>query len=400
MILLIVSAAWVAVVAAMLARAIGQYRHYQVIGPVPDAAESSAPNVTVIVPARNEARSIGRCVEALSAQRYPRGNLKIIVVDDHSRDETAALVGRLARRDDRIRLISSEPLPPGWLGKPYACAQAVRHASGPWLCFVDADTIAEPTLIWTALRTATQHNLGLLSLQPFQDLVSRWERLILPCGFFVVAFTQDLRNTNDPSSPEASVNGQFLLVRREAYDAAGGHAAVRGQLAEDSALAANIKAAGFKVMVLGTRDLLHTRMYADFRALWEGAARQTATLLGASSGLFIASIAALLLAALSVALPIAAVFMAVEENSASHVAALVLSLAASLSLFCTHIGSARYFRIPLWYGLLFPVGYTIGVAVLLYAIWERMRGGIRWKGRIYPAAGENVGGPSGERAMQ
>ena len=400
MILLIVSAAWIAVVAAMLARAIRQYRHFEMIGPDSQVDDANVPDVTVIVPARNEARGIARCIEPLLSQQYPQDKLKLIVVDDHSDDDTASIVGGIARRDPRIRLMESAPLPPGWLGKPHACDQAARLAGGPWLCFLDADTVAQPMLIATAVRTALQRKLDLLSLQPFQDLVSIWERLILPCGFFVVAFTQDMRATNDPSSPQAEVNGQFLLVRRAAYEAAGGHAAVRDRFAEDSGLARNIKAAGFSVMVLGTRGLLHTRMYADFRGLLEGVARQAATLLGGSGALFGTSVVALLLAGLSVTLPIWASFEVHEQPSVVHIAALVLAAAASVALLGTHIGTARYFRIPWWYGPLFPLGYAIGAAVLLYATWEQKHGQVRWKGRIYPAAQEDSGAKAGVRAAQ
>lgn len=382
MVLLVLSIAWVLTVAGLLARAITQYRHYEVIGPGEGGGDVSLA-VTVIVPARNEAKNIGRCVNALLEQDYPREMLQVIVMDDGSEDDTAEIVRELAESDRRVELRQAPSLPSGWLGKPHACSEAARHAMGDWLCFLDADTTAEPPLIRTAVHVACERQLELLSLQPVQELLTPWERLILPTGFFLIAFTQDLRRTNDPGSPDASVNGQFLFARRRTYEAVGGHGAVRDKVAEDSALAANFKAAGHRVTVLGTRCLLHTRMYADFRSLWEGAARQAAQLLGSATALVAVALGAIVLGWAALALPAWATLEVASHPIALSLVALVLSLGGTLALFGTHIGAARYFKIPFGYGLLFPIGYTLGAAVLFFALWQRTRRRVAWKGRVY-----------------
>lgn len=385
MVLLALCIVWVAAVAGLLARAITQYRHYQIIRPGPTCSDPLAPLVTVIVPARNEERIIAKCVAGLMAQDYPRERLQIIVNDDNSTDRTASIVTGMAAGDDRVRLIGGQPLPPGWLGKPNACWTAAKQAAGDWLCFIDADTIAEPPLISTALQTALSRDLDLLSLQPFQELGGFAERLILPTGFFLIAFTQDLRRTNDPASPDASVNGQFLLIRRSVYESVGGHAAVRDAVAEDSALARLIKSSGHRIGVLGTEALLHTRMYSDFRSLAEGAARQAASLLGNTSVLLGVALGALLLGIVPLLLPALAACRLAQAGGVISLASLVIAATGSLALFGTHIGAAHYFRIPFWYGLLFPVGYAAGAGILIFAAWQRLRGQTRWKGRIYPA---------------
>lgn len=388
MILLVLSIVWLLVVAGLLARAITQYRHYHVLRPITQgAAAPPLPTVTAIVPARNEQRIIGRCLEGLSAQDYPPDELEILVVDDNSEDQTASIVRDAASRDARVRLIGGEPLPAGWLGKPHACAQAAAVARGEWLCFIDADTIGEPPLIHTAMRAALEHKLDLLSLQPVQELVTPAERLILPAGFFLIAFTQDLRRTNDPARPDASVDGQFLLVRRTAYEAVGGHAAVRDAVAEDSALARRLKHAGHTLAVFGTERLLHARMYNDFRSLWEGTARQAASLLGGPAKLVAAAIIAAVMAAAALALPAwgaIAVATAPGRAGGAAIASLVVASVASLAILGTHVGAARYFRIPIGYGLLFPLAYAAGAGVLIFAAWQRTRRQTRWKGRVYP----------------
>ena len=383
---LLAAIAWVLLVGSLLVRAITQYRHYEVIRASEVAALNSAPIVTVIVPARNEAHNIGRCLDGQISQDYPRSLLAIVVVDDGSEDGTAAIVQEFARSDDRVRLIRGAALPEGWLGKPHACWRGAEGAKGEWLCFIDADTTAFPPLIRTALEIAHARHLDLLSLQPFQELLTPWERLILPTGFFLIAFTQDLRRTNDPRSPEASVNGQFLLIRRATYLQTGGHSAVRSAVGEDSALAGVLKRAGFRIAVLGTEGLLRTRMYTSLRPLWEGTARQAALLLPRGAALLSVAGAALALAWAPIAL-VGWGIVALTAGAPLALPALILALLGSFALLGTHTGAARYFRIPFWYGFLFPVGYTLGSAIALHGLLQLHRGQVRWKGRTYSASG-------------
>lgn len=393
--LLVLSIAWALLVAGLLARAITQYRYYEIIGPAREPMEGDAPSVAVIVPARNEEQNISRCLEAIRRQDYPPARVSAVVVDDGSQDRTALLVAQIAAEDLRVRLIEAGPLPSGWLGKPHACSRGASVTDAPWLCFLDADTIAEPALIRTAIHAACARRLDLLSLQPFQELVTLRERLILPAGFFLIAFTQDLRQTNDPASPKAAVNGQFLLVRREAYESVGGHAGVRDAVAEDSALAAAFKARGLPIGVLGTERLLHTRMYTGLRPLLEGTARQAAGLLGGPIALLTAAFAALALGGASLALPALGLAAVAAGGDARAAVSLALALAGSGALLGTHIGAARYFRIPFWNGLLFPLGYGLGAGVCVYAAWQSSRHRVRWKGRVYqPAREPRASGPT------
>jgi chlorobactene glucosyltransferase len=385
MTLLLICIAWFLVVAALLVHAVRQYRYYTVLRPIAAPAPEDAPAVSIIVPARNEEQNIARCLGGLLAQDYPDEKLQIVVVDDGSEDRTSAIAQDLAQRDARIKLLRNDSLPPGWLGKPHACWRGVQESEGDWICFIDADTVAQPPLIRTAVHTARERSVHLLSLEPFQELGSLWERLLLPAGFFLIAFTQDLRKTNDPHVAEASVNGQFLLVRRDAYETAGGHAAVRSAVAEDSALARNLKAAGCRVALAGTDGLLHVRMYTSRPALIEGAARQLSSLLpGFRLPLFGSMAVVLVLVCLM--LPLWAAMSVAIHGGAIAIASLALASAGSLAMVGTHVGASRYFRIPFWYGLLFPAGYALGAWVVVFAMWERSRRQMRWKGRVYQAA--------------
>ena len=137
-----------------------------------------APEISIIVPARNEARQIEQCVRSLLAQNYP--HVEIIVVDDRSEDDTAAIVARIAGEDPRVRLIAGEILPSGWVGKPWALHQGAQHARGDWLLFTDADTQHEPGATSASLTYARAHNLDVLSVLTEQIMITPAERIFLP----------------------------------------------------------------------------------------------------------------------------------------------------------------------------------------------------------------------------
>jgi chlorobactene glucosyltransferase len=370
---------WVGIVAWLLIRAVTQYRHYEMLGPCETWSRGGEKEVTVIVPARNEAGNIGRCVRRLLAQDYPR--LDIFVVNDNSNDHTATIVADFTCFDRRLHLLESAALPPGWAGKPHACSQGAAATGADWLCFMDADTMAEPGLISAAVKVAEERGLDMLSLEPFQELGGFWERLIIPAGFFLLAFQHDLRRVNNPACADAAANGQFILIRRGVYEAVGGHAAVRDEICEDTALARLVKGSGHRLAVLGAAELVGTRMYTNLDSLWEGLSKNAVEMLGGTCGTMVAALAAFALGWVTVLLPIWA------WHQHAPVAASLISLGA-VALAATHVSGAVYFGIPFFYGLLFPIGYTMGGLIALNSIWLRWNKRVAWKGRVYapPAA--------------
>lgn len=395
MLALLLGCAWAGVIAWLLARAIRQYQYYQVLRPLSDAGESPLPSVAVIVPARNEAHNIARCVGGLLAQDYPSDRLQIVVIDDNSTDGTAEIVRQSAGQDPRVKLLAGEALPSGWAGKPHACWQAANAADAAqadWLCFLDADTTAFPPLLRTAVSAAQSRHLDMLSLEPVQDLLSWSERLIIPAGFFLLAFTHDIRKVNDSESSEAFANGQFILIRRQAYQDIGGHAACRNAICEDTAIARAVKGSGGKLAVLGTEGLIRTRMYTGLASLWEGISKNCTEMIGSPGATVLAAVFGLALAIFSIALPLGIGLAWWHSHSALIGVGFVFAALGSLALLGTHIGAANYFKMPLYYGVLFPIGYLLGSLVALNSVLGRMRGQVQWKGRVYaPPDGAGVG---------
>ena len=153
---LFVSFAWLAVVTWLILRAINQRGLLPRVAIAPPLAAEQAPRIAVVVPARDEAGNICRCLNSLLAQDYPPGRLRVLVVDDHSTDDTAAIVRRMAASHPQLSLLASPPLPPRWTGKSHACWIGARAAApdSDWLCFVDADVWGEPALLSSAMSAA------------------------------------------------------------------------------------------------------------------------------------------------------------------------------------------------------------------------------------------------------
>ena len=376
---------WAVVVAGLILRAVRQYAAYDRLGPEPMRA-GEMPTLGVVVPARNEADAIGRCLSGLAAQDYPPARLAIIVVDDGSTDATASLARDAAAGDPRFAVMEAGVLPAGWTGKSHACWRGAAATQSQWLCFIDADTAPRPALLRTAVAIAARRGIDLLSLEPQQELVTPWERLIIPAGLCALGFAGDVGRTGDPSHAAAAANGQFILVRRAVYERIGGHAAVRDEVAEDSALAARVKAAGGRVALLDGAPLIGARMYRTLPQLWQGLAKNVtetfggihATAVVAGLGLLLAWAAVVVPAALALTLPPAG-------PSPLGAAAVGIAVLASLAVTGMHIAASRYFAIPCWYGVLFPIGYTLAALLAIDGIRLRRHGRIAWKGRIYAA---------------
>lgn len=338
-----------------------------------------APDVSIIVPARNEARQIEQCVRSLLAQDYP--HFEVIVVDDRSEDETAAIVARIAGEDARVRLIAGEALPSGWVGKPWALHQGAQHARGEWLLFTDADTQHEPGATAAALGYARAHNLDVLSVLTEQIMVTPAERIFLPSVLWTIAFAiGSLRAINDPARENALFNGQYVLAARRAYEAIGGHEAVRNEIAEDLELARRFKSDGrFRTALVNGSGLVRVRMYRSFGELWQGFVKNF--WVAARDQGILAAIGIVLLVCVAPITPIALV-VALVMKSETAAAALVLAMVSAI------VGASpgmRRLGLGRWSSWYLPIGITLVVAIFVTSITAHARGGVIWRGRRYAA---------------
>jgi chlorobactene glucosyltransferase len=372
---LLLSSIWLAVVIWLIARAFQQRGHLQSVKPAEPPPAAGAPKVAVIVPARDEAANIDRCLRSLVAQTYPASCLRIIVIDDHSRDGTFAIASALAQTCPQLTVLRSPPLPPQWVGKSHACwigARAVENGAD-WLCFVDADVWAEPALIASAVTAADAEALDLLSLAPRQELQSFAERLVIPCGLYVLAFCQYLRTVQARDSSEVTATGQFMLVCRAYYDTVGGHAAVRGAICEDLMLARLLKRSGGHAILQDGRQLLSTRMYRGWPTMRIGIAKNLSEMLGGPPRTIAIAATAVVLAWAAWLIPLRDA-LACALGSSGGCMALIPAALGSAAAFGLHIAGASYVGIPPWYGLLFPLGYSAGALIAIDSVSRRLSG--------------------------
>lgn len=210
------------------------------------------PALSIIVPARNEAKNLRRLLPSLRGLRYP-GPLEILVVDDESEDETAEVAAAF-----EVTVLRAGPRPPGWLGKPFAAHRGAEATSGEWLLFTDADTWHAPDSAARAMAWALQHQVDALTLFPDLETERIWEAAVLAVAF--AGLFAGLRRF------DGLLNGQYLLIPRAVYFASGGFAAVRDRMQDDLAFGQRLRSLGYRIALVDGRDVVRVRTDGDLRA--------------------------------------------------------------------------------------------------------------------------------------
>lgn len=314
---------------------------------------------------RDESANVLPCVETLLSQSaHPR----VRVIDDGSTDGTGPLVAGRMADEPRLELVEAGPLPPGWRGKLHALHSGWRGVETPWVLLTDADTRHGPELLARALAAARLHGLDALSLAGSQEARSPGEALLTPAVFGLLdVLLGDWRPAGSGSGP-AVANGQFILLRREAWNACGGFEPIRDVPLDDVAMAARLREHGWRTGFFREPEL-RVRMYRGFGETWRGWRRNLGGLLGQRPALVVRILAVLLL-------PVAALagFLATGN------------LVAAALLWSAGVAASAVFRTerPAW-GLLYPADALLLAAALILGTLDRRRGRLAsWKGREMP----------------
>jgi glycosyltransferase involved in cell wall biosynthesis len=334
------------------------------------AAESlvAAIAVTAIVPARDEEQVIAACVEALARQPEIA---QILVINDQSTDKTAEIVRGLTAEIPQLRLMETRDVPPGWVGKNNAVWLGSQEAKSAWLLFTDADAELAPEAVSRAVQITREMGAALVSFSPEQLAETWYERSLIPFVYCRLAKQFSFEAVNDPGSHAAAANGQFLMIRRDAYDAIGGHASVAGEVLEDVALAKRAKAAGYRICFGPGKGIVRTRMYRSFDAMWEGWKKNLYLLLGGTPGAVFRELLAVV-----PWIPFVLLLIGIK---------LGLALIAGLGLLMARHASygreltSNQFR-PL-YILYYVPGVLLYAGVLWASYRAHRRGKVAWKGR-------------------
>jgi cellulose synthase/poly-beta-1,6-N-acetylglucosamine synthase-like glycosyltransferase len=332
---------------------------------------ANPPSITAIVPARNEEQGIEAAVRSLAAQPEIA---EIRVVNDGSSDRTGEILARLAAELPQLRVMEAPPLPSGWVGKNHAAWLGAQGAANDWLLFTDADVRHLPGSAGRAMSAAARSGAALVTFSPLQTLNTWWERALIPFVFTRLAVHFSYTRVNDPLAPDAAANGQYLLIRREAYEAIGGHRAVAGNVLEDVALARRAKGAGYSLNFAPGRDIAQTRMYRTFSAMWQGWTKNLYPLVGGSPS----AAAGELLSVLPV---FAAALLALGCFFRPALLVGAVFLAVRVARYAVDLQQQRF---PLSCIVYWALGAALYSAALVVSAQKYSAGSVVWKGRTYP----------------
>jgi chlorobactene glucosyltransferase len=332
--------------------------------------------VSVLIPARDEEKNIGQCLDSLLTQTYR--DYEILVLDDQSSDRTGEIIAEYERRHpERVRVVKGRPLAgDGWYGKPHAMQQLSEHARGEYLLFTDADTVhGRESLAW-AVTNMEWHEADCVSGYVFQEMNTLGEQFIVPATYIMSAMVLPLWLIASLPAPGLSFAiGQMIMFRRRAFEAIGGYSRVRGKISDDLAIARELKKAGFREVFLDIRRHVRCRMYEGYRASFNGLSKNIYDLARNRSVFFAAAVT--LLAAF-VVLPLALLPIQLLTGNP----AVTLTFACVL-LFLLAWALVLYDRgLRWWVPLLYPVLYVHLLYMAWWSIGQASAGhGVVWKGR-------------------
>lgn len=351
------------------------------------------PPVSIVVPARNEAANIERCLKSLLMQDYP--DLEVIAVDDNSQDATPQILEQLAKQDSRLKVLHLTELPPGWAGKPHAMhegSQAVR-ATSEWLLFTDADTYHQPQALRRAVIQAVAVKADLLSVLPYMKLVSFWERTLMPMAVLGISLQYPLDKVNSSKSSLAVANGQFLLLRRTAFEKVEGYGGkLKSSLLDDRDMALAIKANGGRICLYNGRELVEVRMYHNLGEIWRGW-RKNAFVGSRSAYVSVPFFIAVLLVGgvlplLQLGYALLKLVRSPKSKDRSQLGILVGLSGLQLTLqTIVQYRLDRAMDVPVRYSFSTPLTALMFSGILLDSMWRSLTGrGVSWKGRNYAQA--------------
>jgi len=341
--------------------------------------------VDVIIPARNEEDCLGRCLQSLVTQQGI--SFQITLVDDGSTDRTRAI----AESFPGVRVLSAGKLRPGMTGKVNALVTGAAGRTAQWLLFTDADTFHYPGSLAASVREAEDRKVDLFSYSPEQETASWWELAVMPLVFADLVRTYSSERINDPADPTVAANGQYILVRREVYEALGGHSVLPLNILEDVELAKLFKVSGHRIWFGYGAGMVRTRMYRTFSAMWEGWSKGLAILF--RRPVLLAVRRALEFVAIALLLTVGLVTMA--QHHVGRGAVLFVIGTLFYLIFLVRIRQAHF---PWKANLMAFIGLPIYVSLLLRShLHLNRRGELTWKGRKYAQSAPKAVGDSSIR---
>jgi chlorobactene glucosyltransferase len=330
--------------------------------------------VTVLIPARNEENNLPKCLDSVLSQGAVVA--EVLIYDDHSTDKTSQIIHHYSSQFPQIKLVSPLSLPPGWCGKPFACHQLAKQATGDWLLFLDADVRLTPNAINRMIAEGQARQVTFLSCWPRFQMETFFERLLMPLLNFVV-FSMFPGPLSFIKRPEFEFNarlglahGACMLFERNSYEAFGGHESVKDQIFEDTRIAQLWRASFRKGLCLDGQEIVYLRMYTSFEEIWKGFQKNIYPAFQHKYNFW------LFLSLHTFVFLLPFIFVVALKNSAL--------LWVILTILLTRLMIVLRFRQPLVSVILHPFGELMLILLGVSSWWGCKYGkGVVWKGRAY-----------------
>ncbi len=351
----------------------------------PKIPDSDLPFVSVLIPARNEEHNISQIVNSLLVQDYP--SYEVIVLNDNSEDKTGELLMEIQRSHPELKILSGKPLKKGWTGKCFACKQLYDASTGEYILFTDADTLHNSNSLRDSITIALNRNADMVTLFPKMTMVTFAEKLIMPMLWFTVMLLLPFYFVDKKGFVKFSIGiGPFMLFKKSAYAAIGGHDSVKNAIVEDVWLARKIKEHGMQLIVEDGQHMLSVRMYRSFGEIWNGFSKNIfAGFEFSSTALFSVNLLYFLL----FFIPFLLFYIQLSLQFSLNLMLVLTGFQVLILYFTRAIISAR-FKLGFISTLLHPIG-VLSVPVIAMNSWRWIKAGAgaKWKGRVYNPAEEN-----------
>jgi len=381
-ILIGVSATWIALIKSML-RTFNESPFLDKF----EKKEHEKPKVSIILPARNEEKFIGKCLDSLIKQDYD--NYEIITINDSSNDATGDIIKKYSEEFPKVISVDAKPKPDGWMGKNWACIEGYKKASGDLLLFTDADTVHTSSVISLAVSHLLSLELDALTVIPRMLCLDKITKITLPMISTFLHTRFSALRVNDTSKGTGYFFGSFFIIRKSTYDSVGTHEGVKGELVEDGALGRKVKESGFKMRMVRGEHLVDAVWARDMHTLWNALKRLMIPLYLQNAKIAVASFFGVLFL-LFMPFPILGYSIIFFNSTDSFLMLFAISCIASILVYIGGILDAtKGLDLKIKYSLFAPVGSFIVVSGFLAGlIQSKSKTAISWRGRTYHMKGQ------------
>ena len=381
-ILIGVSATWIALIKSML-RTFNESPFLDKF----EKKEHEKPKVSIILPARNEEKFIGKCLDSLIKQDYD--NYEIITINDSSNDATGDIIKKYSEKFPKVISVDAKPKPDGWMGKNWACIEGYKKASGDLLLFTDADTVHTSSVISLAVSHLLSLELDALTVIPRMLCLDKITKITLPMISTFLHTRFSALRVNDTSKGTGYFFGSFFIMKKSTYDSVGTHEGVKGELVEDGALGRKVKESGFKMRMVRGEHLVDAVWARDMHTLWNALKRLMIPLYLQNAKIAVASFFGVLFL-LFMPFPILGYSIIFFNSTDSFLILFAISCIASILVYIGGILDAtKGLDLKIKYSLFAPVGGFIVVSGFLAGLIQaKSKTAISWRGRTYHMKGQ------------